>query len=230
MMTENYVYISKASLLVGEDAYMLKAWESEFEKFLHIKRDAKLARIYSPENIEMLRRIKSLKEAGLDKKTIALMIEAQQMVEKNPPQLKHKEEADEIKKSLSKIVEFIDSKQVENLLQLNLKIKKMEMGIKTTIIETNKEHELLLQAQYEKNKLEFKKINDQLQELTNTSKTEREMYQEEIQNERQLVKEDIEMRERRFLSFVREHQQKQDRLKHKKSGFRFIKNMIGFAK
>ncbi|MED4530684.1 helix-turn-helix domain-containing protein [Metabacillus fastidiosus] len=229
-MSEKYVHISKASSLVGEDAYMLRAWEDEFEKFLTIKRDEKMARIYSPENIEMLRRIKNLKEAGLDKKTITLMLEAQQMVEKNPPQIKNKEETDEIKKSLAKIVEFIDSKEVENLLQLNLRIKKIEMGIKNTILETNKEHELLLKAQTERNQREFKKINEQLQELTVTSKTERKMYQEEIVNERQLVKEDIESRERKFLSFVREHQQKQDRFKHRKSGLRFIKNMIGFAK
>ena len=56
------------------------------------------------------------------------------------------------------------------------------------------------------------------------------MYKLEIREERELVQKQTDDREERFLAFIKQHQDRQERMKQgQKSGLSFIKQFIGIA-
>ncbi|MBM7604621.1 DNA-binding transcriptional MerR regulator [Metabacillus crassostreae] len=227
-MAAKYVTISKAASLVGEKVFILKNWEEEFSEFIDIKRDDKNARLLTPENIEMLRKIKSFKDSNMDTQTIKQLLSNQQTVADEANPSVSSDVVEEMKESLTKITNFIDSKEVQEILQLNEKLNQLE---KNVVHSVNHKITETAKLQTEVARFEFSDVQDMISSLEETSHLERELYKEEIQTERDLAQKHTDAREERFLAFVKEHQVRQERIKHEQRfGLGFIKQIMGFAK
>lgn len=228
-MAAKHVTISKAASLVGEKVFILKNWEEEFSEFINIKRDEKNARLLTPENIEMLRKIKSFKDSNMDTQTIKQLLSNQQSTIADEVNTSvNSDVVEEMKESLTKITKFIDSKEVQEILQLNEKLNQLEKNVVQSV---NHKITETAKLQTEVARFEFSDVQDMISSLEETSHLERELYKEEIQNERDLAEKHTDAREERFLAFVKEHQVRQERIKHdQKFGLGFIKQIMGFAK
>lgn len=230
----NYLRSSKVASVLGESVYMVKSWESEFPEFLNIHRDSKNSRKYSPENIETLRKIKAMKNNGFDTVTITQLLQAQNGKQVND----HKnsspttETSEELTASLEKLVTFIESDEVKNLLKVETLINKLEDDL-VEKIEGSFQSQLAssTQTHVKMNQAEFASIKEKIVSLSVASQHERELYQDEIKQERELAKRHIANREQKFLAFVKEHQRKQEpQQTEPKSGLGLLKQFMGFAR
>jgi DNA-binding transcriptional MerR regulator len=124
--------ISKVASLLGESSYILKMWELEFSAYLEIERDHKNARVYSPENIEVLRKIKHLKDSQLDHETIIQMLnmngksEAAAAKADTDIELSAKKN---IKVALEEIFNLIEEKGKQDISILELKMDQLELTL-----------------------------------------------------------------------------------------------------
>lgn len=239
-MAIKYVTISKAASLIGEKVYLLKQWEEEFSEFLTIKRDEKNTRLLSSENIEILRKIKGFKDSHMDTQSIKQLLQNQTIVKTDIQPSVDEEAVNDIKESLSKITAFIESTEVQKMLNLDQRLKEMEQNVVFSVSHQINETAKL---QTEVARIEFADVQEMITDLSMNSEAEREMYKEEIETERSALKREIHRerefiqrqsddREERFLAFVRQHQDRQERMRRmeQRSGFSFIKQFIGFAK
>jgi DNA-binding transcriptional MerR regulator len=227
-LATKYVTISRAASLVGEKAYLLKSWEDEFSEFLSFDRDEKNTRLLTAENIEMLRKIKSFKDSNLDNQTIKQLLQKQTGSVSVAQSQIDMEALTELAESLSKISAFIDSTKVQEVLKLDERLNELEQNVVQSvsqkIVETAK-------LQTEVARIEFSDVQEMISTLSDTSEKEREMYKEEVQREREFVQKQTDDREERFLAFIKQHQNRQERLKQEqRSGLAVIKQFMGFAK
>ncbi|MGM0874186.1 MAG: MerR family transcriptional regulator [Bacillota bacterium] len=227
-MATKYVTISKAASLVGEKAYLLKKWEEEFSEFITFDRDEKNTRLLTAENIEILRKIKSFKDNNLDTQTIKQLLQNQSGSASITKSQVDEEAVTDIKESLSKITTFIQSTEVQEVLKINARLKELEQNVVWSV---NQQITHTAMQQTEVARIGFSDVQEMILNLSDNSETEREMYKEEIQREREIVQKQTDDREERFLAFIKQHQNRQEQIKHdQRSGFAFIKQMMGFAK
>ncbi len=72
-MAEKEYSVSEAVRLIGVESHVLRYWEEELS--VEIRRSAQGHRVYSEENIDTFRRVRELKEKGLQLKAIRLLLD-----------------------------------------------------------------------------------------------------------------------------------------------------------
>ena len=72
-MEEKVYSVSEAVRLIGVESHVLRYWEEELQ--IEIGRTSQGHRIYSPDNIETFRQVKSLKDKGIQLKAIRVLLE-----------------------------------------------------------------------------------------------------------------------------------------------------------
>ena len=73
IMDEKEYSVSEAVRLVGVESHVLRYWEEELQ--VEIRRTAQGHRVYSESNIETFRRVRDLKERGLQLKAIRVLLD-----------------------------------------------------------------------------------------------------------------------------------------------------------
>lgn len=226
-LAAKYVTISKAASLVGEKAFILKQWEEEYADFISIKRDEKSARLLTAENIEMLQKIKTLKESNMDTQTIKQVLRNQTNTSVTNSEA-NSSDLTELKETLSKLTTFIESPEVQNMLKIDDRLDKLEKNVVSSVSEKITETAKL---QTEVARFEFSDVQDMITSLAVTAEAERSSYKEEIQVEREIAQKKTDEREERFLAFVKEHQYRSERVKQEqRSGLGFLKQILSFAR
>jgi len=227
-LAAKYVTISKAAALIGEKSFILKNWEEEFSEFITVNRDEKNSRLLTTDNIEFFRKIKSFKESNLDNETIKQLLRNQVAGMKAQDSNMQTSELEELKSSLSRITSFIDSREVQEILKLNEKLNQLEKNVVHSVHQKISDTAKL---QTEVARFEFSDVQDMISSLAEKAENERALYKEEVHKEREIAQKQTDAREERFLAFVKDHQQRQEKLKQEqKFGLNFLKQKIGFAK
>ncbi|MFD2214049.1 helix-turn-helix domain-containing protein [Metabacillus endolithicus] len=225
-MAAKYITISKAASLVGEKVFILKQWEEEYSDLISIKRDDKNARLFTAENIEFFQKVKAFKDSNMDTQTIKQLLQNQRTTSTSSVQ--EGNDATELQETLSKITSFIESQEVQNMLKLDERLEKLEKNVVSSVSEKITETAKL---QTEVARFEFSDVQDMITSLAVTAEAERASYKEEIEVERELAQKKTDEREERFLTFVREHQYRSERMKQEqKSGLGFLKQILSFAR
>ncbi|MCM3161710.1 MerR family transcriptional regulator [Metabacillus litoralis] len=225
-MAAKYITISKAASLVGEKVFILKQWEEEYSDFITIKRDEKNARLFTAENIEFFQKVKAFKESNMDTQTIKQLLQNQKTTV--PSSAQEASDVTELHETLLKITSFIESQEVQSMLKLDERLDKLEKNVVSSVSEKITETAKL---QTEVARFEFSDVQDMITSLAVTAEAERASYKEEIQVERELAQKKTDEREERFLTFVREHQHRSERMKQEqKSGLGFLKQILSFAR
>ena len=225
-LAAKYITISKAASIIGERVFVLKQWEEDFCDLITLKRDGRNVRLFTGENIEFFQKIKAYKERNLDNETIKQLLR-QQPVGSTVQEGLNNEDVTELKQTLSKITSFIESKQVQSLLQMDDRLNLLEKNVVSSVSEKISETAKL---QTEVARIEFSDLHDMITSLEVTAEAERESFKEEVQQEREIAQRKTDEREERFLAFVREHQYKQEKMKQDKSGLGFLKQILSFAR
>lgn len=225
-LAAKYITISKAASLVGEKVFILKQWEEEYSDFITIKRDEKNARLFTAENIEFFQKVKAFKESNMDTQTIKQLLQNQKTTV--PSSAQEASDVTELQETLLKITSFIESQEVQSMLKLDERLDKLEKNVVSSVSEKITETAKL---QTEVARFEFSDVQDMITSLAVTAEAERASYKEEIQVERELAQKKTDEREERFLTFVREHQHRSERMKQEqKSGLGFLKQILSFAR
>ncbi|WP_162987412.1 MerR family transcriptional regulator [Metabacillus litoralis] len=225
-MAAKYITISKAASLVGEKVFILKQWEEEYSAFITIKRDEKNARLFTAENIEFFQKVKAFKESNMDTQTIKQLLQNQKTTV--PSSAQEASDVTELQETLLKITSFIESQEIQSMLKLDERLDKLEKNVVSSVSEKITETAKL---QTEVARFEFSDVQDMITSLAVTAEAERSSYKEEIQVERELAQKKTDEREERFLTFVREHQHRSERMKQEqKSGLGFLKQILSFAR
>lgn len=225
-LAAKYITISKAASLVGEKVFILKQWEEEYSAFITIKRDEKNARLFTAENIEFFQKVKAFKESNMDTQTIKQLLQNQKTTV--PSSAQEASDVTELQETLLKITSFIESQEVQSMLKLDERLDKLEKNVVSSVSEKITETAKL---QTEVARFEFSDVQDMITSLAVTAEAERASYKEEIQVERELAQKKTDEREERFLTFVREHQHRSERMKQEqKSGLGFLKQILSFAR
>lgn len=225
-LAAKYITISKAASLVGEKVFILKQWEEEYSDFITIKRDEKNARLFTAENIEFFQKVKAFKESNMDTQTIKQLLQNQKTTV--PSSAQEASDVTELQETLLKITSFIESQEVQSMLKLDERLDKLEKNVVSSVSEKITETARL---QTEVARFEFSDVQDMITSLAVTAEAERASYKEEIQVERELAQKKTDEREERFLTFVREHQHRSERMKQEqKSGLGFLKQILSFAR
>ncbi len=225
-LAAKYITISKAASLVGEKVFILKQWEEEYSAFITIKRDEKNARLFTAENIEFFQKVKAFKESNMDTQTIKQLLQNQKTTV--PSSAQEASDVTELQETLLKITSFIESQEIQSMLKLDERLDKLEKNVVSSVSEKITETAKL---QTEVARFEFSDVQDMITSLAVTAEAERSSYKEEIQVERELAQKKTDEREERFLTFVREHQHRSERMKQEqKSGLGFLKQILSFAR
>ncbi len=225
-LAAKYVTISKAASLIGEKVFVLKQWEKDFCELITLKRDERNVRLITGENIEFFQKIKAYKERNLDNETIKQLLQ-QQSVSSSPQAGLNNTDIQELKETLSKITSFIESKQVQSMIQMDERLDLLEKSVITSVSEKISETAKL---QTEVARIEFSDLQDMITNLEVTAEEERESFKEEVQLEREIAQRKTDEREERFLAFVREYQYKQEKIKQDKTGVGLLKQILSFAR
>ncbi|HZH62191.1 MAG TPA: MerR family transcriptional regulator [Metabacillus sp.] len=223
-MAAKYVTISKAASLIGEKAFVLKQWEVDFCDLITIERDEKNVRLFTGENIEFFQKIKAYKDRNLDNETIKQLLQQQSAPDHAGP---NRQDVAELKETLLKITSLIESNQIQSLSQMDKRLDRLEKNVVSSVSEKIGETAKL---QTEIARIEFSDLQDMITSLEVTAEAERESFKEEVQHERELAQRKTDEREERFLAFVREHQNKQEKMKQEKSGLGILKQILSFAR
>lgn len=223
-LAAKYVTISKAASLIGEKAFVLKQWEVDFCDLITIERDEKNVRLFTGENIEFFQKIKAYKDRNLDNETIKQLLQQQSAPDHAGP---NRQDVAELKETLLKITSLIESNQIQSLSQMDKRLDRLEKNVVSSVSEKIGETAKL---QTEIARIEFSDLQDMITSLEVTAEAERESFKEEVQHERELAQRKTDEREERFLAFVREHQNKQEKMKQEKSGLGILKQILSFAR
>lgn len=81
-MEEKFYSVSEAVRLIGVESHVLRYWEEELH--IEIQRTSQGHRIYSVENIETFRKVKELKEKGIQLKAIRVLLEETEQKSEDP--------------------------------------------------------------------------------------------------------------------------------------------------
>ncbi len=147
------------------------------------------------------------------------------------------ENQDEIKESLSKIVSFVESDEVKQLLKMDKTVKRMEKDIVHQIHEiVHEEIATASDAHASMNQLELNAIGKKIDDLTDASVDEREFYQQEVEKERKVAETHMSAREERLMAIVQnrfrgeESTVKGNEQNESKWSVGKIKHMLGFVR
>ncbi|MCA0985664.1 MerR family transcriptional regulator [Guptibacillus algicola] len=147
------------------------------------------------------------------------------------------EDQSEIKESLSKIVSFVESEEVKQLLKMDKTVKRMEKDIVHQIHEiVHEEIATASDAHASMNQLELNAIGKKIDDLTDASVDEREYYQQEVEKERKVAEAHMSEREERLMAIVQnrfrseESPVKRNEQTESKWGVGKIKHMLGFVR
>ncbi len=146
------------------------------------------------------------------------------------------EDQEEIKESLSKIVSFVESEEVKQLLKMDKTVKKMEKDIVHQIHEiVHEEIATASDAHASMNQLELNAIGKKIDDLTDVSAEERAFYQEEVEKERKVAAAHMSEREERLMAIVQnrfrnEETQVKRNEADSKWGVGKIKHILGFVR
>lgn len=147
------------------------------------------------------------------------------------------EDQSEIKESLSKIVSFVESEEVKQLLKMDKTVKRMEKDIVHQIHEiVHEEIATASDAHASMNQLELNAIGKKIDDLTDASVDEREFYQQEVEKERKVAEAHMSEREERLMAIVQnrfrseESPVKRNEQNDSKWGVGKIKHMLGFVR
>ena len=243
-MTAKLQTISEVSSKLGTAASVIKKWEMEFAPFLEIPRNEFNVRTYTQFDIETLTKIKNMKEKKVDNETISKLFKLQGLEKKAYSQQSgdagktefqqlSSELTSEMILSLNKLVTFVESNEVKELLSLEPKLKQVENNIIHQLKRAvHEEVAAAADAHVEMNAIEFGNISDRLSDLTEVTLNETVMYQTEIAKERELLEKSIAEREVEFISLVQERFRKEEEEEKNESkwSFHYFKQIMGFAK
>jgi DNA-binding transcriptional MerR regulator len=242
-MTAKLRTISEVSSKLGVAASVIKKWEEEFATFLEIPRNENNVRTYTLSDIETLRKIKNMKEKKVDNETISKLFKLQGLEIKSSSQMYGDQAKTEFQQfsseltsdmiiSLNKLVTFVESNEVKELLSLEPKLKQVENNIIHQLKRAvHDEVAAAADAHVEMNAIEFGNISDRITDLTETTLNETVMYQTEIAKERELLEKSISEREVQFISLVQERFRKEEEEKNEsKWSLNYLKQFMGFAK
>jgi len=242
-MTAKWKTISEVSSKLGIAASVIKKWEAEFENFLEIPRNEHNARTYTQSDLETLTKIKNMKEKKVDNDTISKLFKLQGLEIKSNSQLYGEQGKTEFQQfsseltsdmiiSLNKLVTFVESNEVKELLSIEPKLKQVENNIIHQLKRAvHEEVAAAADAHVEMNAIEFGNISDRLSDLTETTLNETVMYQTEMKKERELLVKSIAEREVQFISLVQERFRKEEEEKNEsKWSLNYLKQFMGFAK
>lgn len=233
-MTSNTMMISRVASMLTVSRHTLKLWEEQFAPFLTIPRDENNARTYTIGDIEVLQLIKNMKEsrAGDDVVTNTLELRLKEPVNiEGKESSENLDEHENINVSLSKIVSFVESEEVKQLLKMDETVKRMEKDIVHQVHEiVHEEIATASDAHATINQMELSAIGKKLDTLSDVSVDEREFYQYEVTKERKLSEERISAREERLMAVVQDRFRDESRSNDTKWGVTKIKNIFGFAK
>ncbi|WP_347549923.1 MerR family transcriptional regulator [Pseudalkalibacillus hwajinpoensis] len=234
-MTNSTMMISRVASMLNVSRHTLKLWEEQFAPFLTIPRDENNARTYTVGDIEVLQLIKNLKEsrAGDDVITSALELHIRETPDFREPAIPQKREGEEdIRLSLSKIVSFVESDEVKQLLKIDDTVKRLEKDIVHQVHEiVHEEIATASDAHATINQMELNNIGKKIDALADVSVDERELYQYEITKERKISEDHMSAREERLMAIVQDRfREESAKIQDPKWGVSKIKNIFGFAK
>ncbi len=233
-MNTNTMMISRVASMLNVSRHTLKLWEEQFAPFLTIPRDENNARTYTIGDIEVLQLIKNMKEsrAGEDVITNTLELrEKETVIDVDTPVQEKSEDEEDIRSSLSKIVSFVESDEVKQLLKIDDTVKRLEKDIVHQVHEiVHEEIATASDAHATINQMELSTIGKKLDHLADTSVDEREFYQYEITKERKIAEDHMSAREERLMAVVQDRFREESRSPDPKWGVTKIKNIFGFAK
>ena len=233
-MNTNTMMISRVASMLNVSRHTLKLWEEQFAPFLTIPRDENNARTYTIGDIEVLQLIKNMKEsrAGEDVITNTLELrEKETVTDVDTPVQEKSEDEEDIRSSLSKIVSFVESDEVKQLLKIDDTVKRLEKDIVHQVHEiVHEEIATASDAHATINQMELSTIGKKLDHLADTSVDEREFYQYEITKERKIAEDHMSAREERLMAVVQDRFREESRSPDPKWGVTKIKNIFGFAK
>lgn len=157
--------------------------------------------------------------------------------EESAMQATNLDDQDEIKESLSKIVSFVESEEVKQLLSMDKTVKKMEKDIVHQIHEiVHEEIATASDAHTTMNQLELNAIGKKIDDLADVSADEREFYQHEVEKERNVAAKHMSDREERLMTIVQnrfrneETAVKRNEEPESKWSMGRIKNILGFVR
>ncbi|WP_171016963.1 MerR family transcriptional regulator [Pseudalkalibacillus caeni] len=254
-MSRDKITISRASSITRVSPHLLKTWEKQFSAFFEIPRDRNNSRNYTKADIETVKKIKEMKENKVEDEMIIKLLELQMNPPaSNPVEIKPElieslitdedieipedtgertsvDSSEEIVSSLSKMVSFIESKEVKELLKVDTKLKDLEKNIVHQLHEiVHEEIATASDAHTSMNHMELSSISEKVERLANVSTEERISYRTEAEQQRKLIEEKIALREERFIALVQERFRKEVEEPKHKPGMGFLKNILGFAK
>ncbi|MEI5906771.1 MerR family transcriptional regulator [Bacillus spongiae] len=225
-MKKTTVTISKAAKLLNMTSHTLKSWEIAFTPILSIQRDQNHARKFTAENLQVLKRIKELKNEGnSDEEIIQLIIGEKERIYERELQ---REEVEACNRT-------VDKRKEEESIQNEMApmLEQLEGNIVSQVRKAVKEEmETITTKQTRIHSSEISSLSHKVDTLREVSEFEREFYQEELEKERDLFKEKVSEREEKFISFVQERLRNRTEVKEQqpKYFFNFLKNLLNFAK
>jgi DNA-binding transcriptional MerR regulator len=162
-VSENYI-ISDAAKMLDIEPHVLRYWEDELE--LVIPRNQLGHRYYSKEDLDVLKRIKLLKEKGLQLKAIKLLLEIPQDDNENSIDIKERDELSTINADVNlhndKLKQFQEFMKV--ILQTSLKENNEVLAneIKDLVVSDMKN---IYQESEEKAESRYKKLDKTIREM-----------------------------------------------------------------
>lgn len=114
-MKEERYLIKEAAALVGVESHVLRYWEEELKMEIH--RNGMGHRYYTKKDIEVLTKVRNLKEKGLQLKAIRNYLDArrEQMAHTD-----HKEETESVSEEMNNVILFADKNKVAQEVHSNL--------------------------------------------------------------------------------------------------------------
>ncbi|WLR43057.1 MerR family transcriptional regulator [Bacillus carboniphilus] len=224
-MSENKMTISKAAKKLKVKNNQLKTWEDEFSECLFVDRDSNNARVYTEETIDLFHMIKEMKETGTSDQDIKMELNKLHE-EKTTMPIKQEEFIPDIYNVtalIEKVQCYLDKDSREN------EKNKEERLIKSIQEIVHHEVESAATLQINEQKKALTELSVKIDQLEETSLNERDLYQIKISSEQEQLKEKLDEREQRFLSFVEKYQKKKDQRNENKK-FQLLKGLAGFVK
>lgn len=175
-MEEKYI-ISDVSRMLGIEPHVLRYWEDEMA--LKIQRNQLGHRFYNSKDIEILKRIKELKEQGLQLRAIRILLSKQQRMQESEFEMQQNQQNQE-KQEYSVSTEIAQSNQSANI-STGEKLKQFETFLKTvyerSLEENNKilkesisedictKVEKMLTINEEKEERRYRKLDETIREI-----------------------------------------------------------------
>lgn len=198
-MVQNQIKLSQAAASLGVSPQELKKWESEFSSFIEIGRDETNARVYTTTDLQVLEKIRNMKEMGTNSETIAKLLAMQNIHVSNRDQNNHSVEegkgsiqqiselTEAILSSISGLQKVLEESGNSQSAKIERKMAQMENNITAQLINVSRD------VQKNSGLVELTQIEKKIDCLTSTSMTSSEEIKTSLNNERQLLSEKIDV-------------------------------------